>query len=501
MQVVVYCRVSTDAQAEEGYSLAAQERLCREAAARRGDTVLAVVRDAGEHGDDPNRPGLREVMSYLQDGADGVYVTDLDRFHRSYRHYLTLAHEIIEAGCHLYTVNNAADYADEDQRTLLDMLAAFGAGEVRKIRRRVRQALSQRAQEGLTLGPPPFGYQKAIDERGNAIADEPIEPAIDEAVIVRELFNRYRAGESLQGLAEDMVSRGVRTHRGTVRWTASRIGDILRNPVYRGRVVHGDEDYPGEHFALIDAELWRAVQKRLNERAAEPKRRRYHLSGLMRCGACGGTVRISTSADSKRNYFHCAERLHRPPADRHEPFSARAEAVEALCWAFLRRAIAEDMLAEAVLRHQQEASRRGRADKRAEVAQRLAEVEEEISLSLRAVGRGLLPEDMLEDQNRPLVTERETLRRELARIDAANDIPTADLEWARNVGHETLERAEQSKNAGVRRETLQRVIERVDLWGDCIVIHPRFADVGGLRVQLPKYWRTEWGSDEAVDLL
>jgi hypothetical protein len=47
---------------------------------------------------------------------------------------------------------------------------------------------------------------------------------------------------------------------------------LLKNPIYRGKIVHRGTVYEGEHEAIVDEELWGAVQQRLQEKA--PPRRR-----------------------------------------------------------------------------------------------------------------------------------------------------------------------------------------------------------------------------------
>jgi|LSQX01.1.fsa_nt_gb site-specific DNA recombinase len=496
MRLLIYCRVSSEEQAERGHSLAAQERLCREALERRDDEIAGVISDPAEHGDNMDRPGILRLREELAAGsADGVCVLDLDRFSRDYAHHIIIANELVKQGHHVYSVADNADYADEEQRVFLDIKAAIAADELRKIRRRSRRGLAERAQQGLTLGPPPFGYRKQVDEYSNAIPGAPIQPVFDEATVVRELFDRYLDGESLQELAEDLFARGVRSHRGGVRWTAARVGEILRSPVYRGRVVHGEEVYAGQHDAIITEETWRATQRRLKERAILHPRRRGSLSPLMRCGICGGPVRISTSPDENREYFQCAMRFNRPAEDRHEPFSARAQAVEAVLWAWLSHLITEDVLAEAARKHYQREVAARRQGRRAEVADRLLEVEDGIALNLRAARSGALPEDMLHDENAPLVSEREKLGRELAQIDAAAGLPERDLSWLKEAGRATIERLQETEDAGRRREFLGRIFEHVDLWSDRMVIYHRLDLLPPREVALPRYWRSEWGAE------
>src|SRR5512132_686888 len=85
MKVVVYVRVSTGKQVEEGLGLADQEHACRAWARQHGHQVLAVFRDQGVSGTKEleHRLGLAEALDAVKDGRAGaIVVYRLDRLAR-----------------------------------------------------------------------------------------------------------------------------------------------------------------------------------------------------------------------------------------------------------------------------------------------------------------------------------------------------------------------------------------------------------------------------------
>jgi len=84
MRVALYTRVSTDEQTNKGYSLEDQLDKIEAHAHQQGWEVVARIRDAGESGSDPTRPGLLEVEGLAQQGSiDVVLAAKRDRFSRS----------------------------------------------------------------------------------------------------------------------------------------------------------------------------------------------------------------------------------------------------------------------------------------------------------------------------------------------------------------------------------------------------------------------------------
>jgi site-specific DNA recombinase len=95
MRAAIYIRVSTEEQAEEGYSLAAQDRACRAYAESQGWSVVDVFADEGISGtkDAGKRPQLARLLTGVRNGTvEAIIVHKLDRLARSVR----LTMELIE---------------------------------------------------------------------------------------------------------------------------------------------------------------------------------------------------------------------------------------------------------------------------------------------------------------------------------------------------------------------------------------------------------------------
>ena len=52
-----------------------------------------------------------------------------------------------------------------------------------------------------------------------------------------------------------------------------QVHHVLSNPVYAGHIRHKDQVYDGQHAAIIDPDRWEAVQARLTDRSAKPRRK------------------------------------------------------------------------------------------------------------------------------------------------------------------------------------------------------------------------------------
>jgi site-specific DNA recombinase len=93
-----------------------------------------------------------------------------------------------------------------------------------------------------------------------------------EATTVRLIFRRYAELSSVALLKAELDQLGIVSKRredamgqlsGGKRFSRGALYLMLQNRLYRGEVGHKDQIYPGQHDAIIDAELWQIVQDRL----------------------------------------------------------------------------------------------------------------------------------------------------------------------------------------------------------------------------------------------
>ncbi|MEA4933215.1 MAG: recombinase family protein [Lawsonibacter sp.] len=174
----------------------------------------------------------------------------------------------------------------------------------------VRRGMSEKARRGELQSTPSFGY---------TVKDNRLIPLEKEADLVRNMFQRYLAGEGFVQIAKWLNAMGVLTHRGN-QFENRTVEYILRNPVYIGKLrwnptgrSHRNFDNDdiilsdAEHEPLIDMDTWDAVQASIRTQKARLK---YHarptydrkdwLSGIVRCANCGTTLIFA-----KPHYFKC----------------------------------------------------------------------------------------------------------------------------------------------------------------------------------------------------
>jgi site-specific DNA recombinase len=197
----------------------------------------------------------------------------------------------------------------------------FSSSRVDRSGRTAHEHLRTKARRGLVVGGRVYGHDNVEIKDGDRRVRVEYKINEEEAEIVRELFRRYAAGDGLRTIAKDLNARRIAPpragRRGTGSWSYSSIHEMVRRERYRGGVVWGkrEKTYKGgtkvrverrpedwvrrevPAMRIVNEELWSAVQTRAVEQAramgtqARGPRARYLLSGIGRCGECGGLRR------------------------------------------------------------------------------------------------------------------------------------------------------------------------------------------------------------------
>lgn len=141
---LIYLRVSTEEQAERGYSIAAQREECRAKAQELGATEITEFVDEGVSGSILERPALVAALEKLKAGGIRWFIClDTSRLSRSVAHQLLLIDEIKKAGAELIFVNSKFTDTPED-RFHLTVLSAVD--EYERARTRLRSLIGKRAK-------------------------------------------------------------------------------------------------------------------------------------------------------------------------------------------------------------------------------------------------------------------------------------------------------------------------------------------------------------------
>jgi site-specific DNA recombinase len=366
----VYLRRSKADEGHQQFSLDVQREGCRrfvvEELARRDVVVSWDARveyvDDDRAGDDfLGRTELRRMRNDVQPG-DVVLCRDQSRLGRDALEVTLAIRELVrDHGARLmyYSTGQEVPFANA-----IDAATTFIGGvghqmELEAIRSRTKEALRARVRAGRIAGGRCFGYalKRETDSTGRAYTVAVIDE--NEANVVRRIFGWYLEGFGLKKIAGKLNAEGMRSptagKRGTNSWSPGCVREILRRERYRGVYRHGlihrvrrggkrvvvagrlDEVIAREipEWRIIEDSIWFSVQelttdRRRDVRAPGPAAR-YPLSGIGRCGSCGGAIGVArTTRGTDRRVpayactFHhsrgnsvCPVTIHQPMDDVH----------------------------------------------------------------------------------------------------------------------------------------------------------------------------------------
>jgi len=204
---VCYVRVSTEEQADEGASLAAQESALRARADREGWDVLVLI-DAGISGKSLDRARITAARFLLANGdADVLLATALDRISRSVHDVTGLMQDSVAEGWALVTIREQIDTSSAMGRAYVQIAAVFAELERGLISERVKAGMAQKRIEGVHTG------------RRTALPAELI-------ARVRQMRN---AGSTWQSIADTLNVESVRTATGRQPWRVSGVQSAYRS--------------------------------------------------------------------------------------------------------------------------------------------------------------------------------------------------------------------------------------------------------------------------------
>jgi DNA invertase Pin-like site-specific DNA recombinase len=235
-----------------------------------GAVPLGMIRDHDLSGEDPERPGIAELLERAESQkADAVWVFTLRRFSRDFV-YQEITWRFLKKRGVRFLISELDPHTDDDFTR--GIYGLMGQKQLTEQRAHVRAAFHQRAMRGQHHGPAPFGYRRAdtVTEvrRDGTIHERNTGPLVidpEPAEVIREMFRRYLGGEAMLSIAWDLERRGIETTRGRP-WSQTVIRKMLRNPIYAGAIqLNGSIITREAHEPLISWDTFDRVQTRLAE--------------------------------------------------------------------------------------------------------------------------------------------------------------------------------------------------------------------------------------------
>lgn len=204
MKVIAYTRVSTEEQATQGVSLAAQEAKLRAYCDLYGHELIEVIVDAGQSAKTINRPGLQRALAALKAGeAEGLLVLKLDRLTRSVRDLGELLENYFQRYA-LMSLQEQCDTSTAAGRLVLNLLTSVAQWERESTGERTKVALQHKKAQGVKLGAP----------------------ALEDKTTIGRAQELRAQGFTLRQVADQLTTEGFKTLKGG-RWEAVTVKRIL----------------------------------------------------------------------------------------------------------------------------------------------------------------------------------------------------------------------------------------------------------------------------------
>ena len=340
IRVAAYCRVSTK-QEEQLNSYENQVKHYTDRInAEPGWILEGIYADKGITGTSyKKRDEFNRMIRRCKQGKiDMIIVKSIARFARNTVDCLKFVRMLRDLGVDVYFEEQGIHSNQPGAEFYITIYGCIAQSESENISANVRWGKAQSAKEGNV----PFHYKNFLGYRKGADGKPEIDP--DEAEIVRFIYARFLAGDSLGGIAQKLEDLQIPSPSGKPKWQFSTIQSILTNEKYKGdaiinktyikdciskKVMINNGDRPkyyveNNHPAIIDSLTFSRVQEEIARRNSKKKVKqkgskteqgryssKYALTELLVCGECKTPYRRCTWTISgqKKIVWRCISRL------------------------------------------------------------------------------------------------------------------------------------------------------------------------------------------------
>ncbi len=244
-----YLRVSTDEQAENGYSLQMQRERIQAQIIAKGWECFKMYEDGGQSGGKLERPALQEMLEDIQAGElQAVVIYKLDRLSRKQKDTMYLIEDVfLINGVELVSISESLDTSSPTGRAMIGMLSVFAQLERDTITERLSSGRKQKAKTGgYSGGNAPLGYTTERNSKVLTLDER-------EAETVKRVFALHdEGGHNLQAIANILNQEGHTTKQGAQFKPTSVMRIIKRSDLYSGIYTYSGESAEGKHTPIIE---------------------------------------------------------------------------------------------------------------------------------------------------------------------------------------------------------------------------------------------------------
>lgn len=420
-KAVIYCRVSTKEQVDEGNSLISQERLCREYALKEGFDIIEVFIEKGESAKTAKRKELNRLLTFCttkKDSIQAVIAYKVDRISRNMTDYSNIKVRLKKWGV---VIKSVTEFFEDTPagRFMENIIANVGQFDNDVRTERSIGGMKEATQEGRYVWTAPLGYSNAKVDGKSTIVPNSTAP------LIREVFERIALRiESTNAIRLKMAEEGLVNKKGAPV-TCSNFFHLLRNPLYKGKIKKFGQVYQGTFDPIVAEELFDEVQMILKGKMNKVKH-------YVRENPDFPLRRFVTNMDGKQltGYWSQGKRLKYPYYSFHLPGTTiRKEMLEQKFKDLLARYTFDStqlkvmrnyLIKHFIKRQSIHSSDRGTIEKR------VAEIDSQIDNLIKLESAGSISTVIFTDRVRKLDTESQELK-SLLRKREINDVNITQL--------------------------------------------------------------------------
>ena len=308
--VILYVRVSTDEQADRGFSLRDQEEKLVQYCRDNNYHILKIYKE-DYSAKTFNRPEFTKLLAYCKTNAskiDELLFLKWDRFSRNTAESYNKINFFNNLNIRPNAISQPLDLSIPEQGLMLAVYLSIPEVENQRRSQNVTAGMRRAFKEGRYVGAPPKGYSVGRDS-----SKKPILVPNKDARHIKTLFELFSTGTyNLKEVHAKLKKKGFSS-------SSSAMSRIIRNPLYCGIVpLKAYKEEPaamveGIHEPLVTKKMFyeaqeilegRKKQKGTNHKKVNPK---FPLRGFIMCPSCNKPLSASTSRgrNNSYSYYHC----------------------------------------------------------------------------------------------------------------------------------------------------------------------------------------------------
>lgn len=300
----IYVRVSTDEQAQKGYSAENQIEQLTKTAKKQG-WKYRLFDDVGHSGTKYDRPGLTSMLDHVREGKiKQVLVWKIDRLSRKLSHLLNIL-ELFEGNkVDLISISENFNVNTPMGKLLLGLLGSVAEFERDSIIQRIKAVKNTRKRvKRLPLGHVPYGL-KLNEEKNKLIPDNG--PGCK---IIKKIFDLSLRGMGTTRIAEYLNNNGFKTKQNK-RFDSSTVGRVLDNYTYAGMIEIDGKLEHGNIDPIVTLDTYQKVRREIQNRTRTPSypATKHLLTGLLKCNVCGSGLVSSGDYSLGKRFYRCGKR-------------------------------------------------------------------------------------------------------------------------------------------------------------------------------------------------